>query len=53
MNTGVASYAPKNVTYSTTDSLETRVTVAAGIHIVRYANFWKSVFDILTIPMKS
>ena len=34
MNTYVSFYAPKNKTYATTQSLDTHVEIAAGMHIL-------------------
>ena len=40
MNTSVAALAPKNKTYSMSESLRTRVAIAAGCQIVGFAKFW-------------
>ena len=42
MNTSVAALAPKNKTYSTSDSLTTRVSIAAGCQIAGFATFWST-----------
>ena len=44
LNKSVASYAPKHKTFSTTESLSTRVGIAAGVQILGYHNFWRRVF---------
>ena len=44
MNTSVASYAPKNKTYSLTDSLQCRVAIAAGVQILGYEKLWEKIF---------
>ena len=49
MNTSVASYAPKGKTYSLTNSLLCRVSIAAGVSNLGYERFWKDIassFDI-------
>ena len=45
MNQSVCSYAPKNRHYSKTDSLKTRVAVAAGVQINGCYRFWTDVFQ--------
>jgi len=45
MNTSVSAYAPKNKTYSMTQSLDTRVAIAAGVQILGYYQFWKRIFS--------
>ena len=40
MNTSVAALAPKNKTYSMSDSLATRVAIAAGCQVYRFAKLW-------------
>ena len=44
LNKSVASYAPKHKTFSTTESLSTRVGIAAGVQILGYHDFWRRVF---------
>ena len=44
MNQSVASYAPKNKTYSKSTSLITRVHIAAAIQIIRNSTLWTMVF---------
>ena len=43
MNTSVSALAPKGKTYSMTNSLLTRVPIAADISIARHEHFWKNV----------
>ena len=43
MNTSVAAFAPKGKTYSMTNSLLTRVSIAAGISIAGHERFWINV----------
>ena len=42
MNTSVSAFAPKGKTYSRTNSLVTRVSIAAGISIAGHDQFWKN-----------
>ena len=51
MNQSVAAYAPKGKTFSLTDSLDTRVSIAGSIQIVGYFKFWDQVFRKLNIVM--
>ena len=51
MNQSVAAYAPKGKTYSLTNSLDTRVSIAGSIQIVGYYSFWDQVFHKLNIDM--
>ena len=51
MNTSVASFAPKNKTYSKTESLDARVAIAAGIQILGYENFWAEIYDEFGLDM--
>lgn len=44
-NKSISVFASKGKTFSLTESLETRVGIAAGIAIVGYKNFWREVFD--------
>ena len=39
LNKSVATYAPKYKTFSLTDSLPTKVAIAAGTHILEYHDF--------------
>ena len=48
MNTSVASYAQKGITYCTTTSLRTRVLTAAGIQLVGF--HWYLIFDLIGLP---
>ena len=43
MNTFVSLFAPKGKTYSMTNSLLTRVAIAAGISIAGHEQFWTNV----------
>ena len=43
MNTSVSTFAPKSKTYSMTNSLLTRVSIAAGISIAGHEQFWINV----------
>ena len=43
MNMSVSSFAPKGKTYSMTNSLLTRVAIAAGISIAGHEQFWTNV----------
>ena len=45
MNKGVASYAPKDKTYSTTMSLVTRVEMAGAVQIGAYQRYWEQVYS--------
>ena len=49
LNKSVASYAPKHKTFSTTQSLSTRVGIAAGVQILGYHEFWRRVFQNFNI----
>ena len=51
MNQSVAAYAPKGKTFSLTESLDTHVAIAGGIHIVGYKKFWEHVFHAFDIDM--
>ena len=51
MNQSVATYAPNDKTYSLTNSLGTRVSIAGSIQIVGYYTFWDQVFCKLNIDM--
>ena len=42
MNTSVAALAPKNKTYSMSDSLRTRVAIAAGCQVIGFSTFWST-----------
>ena len=44
LNNSVATYAPKSKTYSLTNSLHCRVSIAAGLQIIGYEAFWYCVF---------
>ena len=43
LNTSVAAFAPKGKTYSMTNSLLARVSIAAGVSIAGHEKFWKNV----------
>ena len=45
MNQSVCAFAPKGKTFSTTESLDTRVGIAGAIQNVGYEIHWKEVFD--------
>ena len=47
MNNSVASFGPKGKTYGKTESLDTRVAIAAGVQILGYELFWKQIFEEL------
>ena len=51
MNTSVSCYAPKNKTYSLTESLDTRVAIAAGVQILGYHDFWRRLFSEFNMEM--
>ena len=44
MNQSVASYAPKNKTYSKSTSLLVRVNIAAAVQIIGHASLWRRIF---------
>ena len=45
MNKSVSAFAPKEKTFSKTESLDTRVGIAAGIQILGYHDFWVLIFE--------
>ena len=45
MNRSVSSFAPKDRTFSRTMSLQTRVSIAAGVQIAGHYKFWKKVLE--------
>ena len=47
MNTSVFSLAPNHKTYSMTNSLLTRVSIGAGLHIVGHEKFWENLATFL------
>ena len=49
MNHSVAAFAPKGKTFSKTESLDTRVAIAACIQILGYTEFWRQIFCELSI----
>lgn len=51
MNTTVAAYVPKNKTYSTTHSLDTRVAIAGGVQILGYSSFWLCFINKFSIDV--
>ena len=53
VNVSAASYTPKRKTYSLTNSLDTRVEIAASVQNLGYAIFWGRVFSIFDLDMNS
>ena len=51
MNKSVSAFAPKGKTFSRTESLDTRVGVAAGIQVLGYELFWDKVFHAFDLVM--
>ena len=51
MNTSVAAYTPKVKTYSTTNILLSRVSIAAGIQILDYYQFWKEAASLFKFKL--
>ena len=51
MNNSVSSYAPKSRTYSTTNSLEARVNIAAATQVIGYEKFWGKIFNEFQLSM--
>ena len=51
LNASVKTYANKDITYSTTKSLDTRVAVAAGYQVLGYANFWSRIFGAFELQL--
>ena len=51
LNKSVTCYAPKDRTYSKTNSLDTRVAVAGAIQEVGYYSLWKQIFDFHCVRM--
>ena len=49
LNRSVSAYAPKDRTYSKTESLMTRVDIAAAIHNVGHETFWRRIFRVLNL----
>ena len=45
MNKSVSAFAPKGKTFSKTESLDTRVCIAAGIQILGHHDFWVLIFE--------
>ena len=45
MNHSVSAFTPKSKTYSKTESLETRVTIAASVQILGYEGFWEAIYQ--------
>ena len=50
MNTSVASYAQKGITYCTTTSLRTRMLTVVGIQLDGFHRFWYSIFAEIGLP---
>ena len=53
LNNSVAAYAPKNKTFSLTNSLQCRVSIAAGVQILGYEDFWSQVFISFGLDLDS
>ena len=51
MNYSVATFAPKNFNFSGSMSLNTRVSLAVGVHLAGHAEFWKLVLSSLDVPL--
>ena len=49
LNESIANVAPKNVCYSNSISLFSRVSIVIGVHNLGYSNFFHSVFEELTM----
>ena len=49
MNNSVVAFANKGKHYGSTTSLLTRVSVAAGIHLVGYHHFWTTCLKALEV----
>ena len=47
----VASFASKSKKYSKTESLDSRVAIAAGIQILGYETFWEEIYDEFGLEM--
>ena len=52
LNKSVSSYAPKDRTYSRTNSLDTRIAIAGAIKIVGYYQLWKKYLKHITYRWK-
>ena len=53
LNNVVSRYAPKNCTYGTTMSLSNRIAIVIGVHNLGHLGFWKSVYELIGLPMLS
>ena len=51
LNKSVSSYAPKDRTFCSTQSLATRVSIAAAVQIAGYHVFWTGVFRSLNLEV--
>ena len=51
MNRSVSSFAPKDRTFCRTMSLQTRVSIAAGVQILGHYEFWNQVLTELGLTM--
>ena len=51
MNRSVSSFAPKDRTFCKTMSLQTRVSIAAGVQILGHYHFWSKVLSRLGLTM--
>ena len=49
----VASFPRKSKTYSKTESLDSRVAIAAGIQILGYETFWQEIYDEFGLEMET
>ena len=49
----VAKYAPKTRNYSSTMSLNNRISIAIGVHNMGHFNFWCSVFEKMNLAISS
>ena len=47
----MASYAPKDRTFSRTQSLHTRISIAAAVQVCGYFKLWSRIFEELNVPM--
>ena len=51
LNKSVASYAPKDRTFSRTQSLHTRVSIAVAVQVCGYFKSWSQILEELNVPM--
>ena len=47
----MASYAPKDRTFSRTQSLHTRVSIAVAVQVCGYFKSWSQILEELNVPM--